>query len=94
MPLPNIKNQCIAMAKSTGVRCLNAAAYGCASCRLHGARRKIISGPEHHWYKHGERSKEGILTRREIQRRLALLEEIGFLSGIMHGHRTRGRKPM
>lgn len=93
MPLPNLKKQCTAKAKSTGIRCLNSAAFGCATCRLHGARWSIISGRSHHWFKHGERSKEGILTRQEIQRRLALIEEIGFATGIMRGRRTPGRKP-
>ena len=93
MPLPNIKKQCTAKAKSTGDRCCNPAAYGCATCRLHGARRNVISGSDHHWYKHGERSKAETLSRREVQRRLALLEEIGFMSGIMRGKRTSGRKP-
>lgn len=93
MPLPNIKNQCTAKAKSTGKTCLNASAYGCTTCRMHGARKNIVSGREHHWFVHGERTKAGNLTRREVQRRLALLEEIGFAFGIMRGKRTAGRKP-
>lgn len=93
MPLPNIKKRCTAKAKSTSIRCCNPAAYGCATCRLHGARRNILSGSKHHWFQHGERTKEGTLTRREIRRRLAILEEIGFATGLMRGQRTRGRKP-
>lgn len=92
MPLPNIKNQCTAKAKSTGNTCQNPAAYGCKTCRVHGARQEIISGTDHHWFKHGERSKAGMLTRREIHRRLALYEEIGHSMGFMRGKRTPGRK--
>lgn len=92
MPLPNIKKQCTAKAKSTGKRCNNPAAYTCATCRLHGARQEIISGTDHHWFKHGERTKDGLFTRREIRRRLALYEEIGHRMGFMRGKRTPGRK--
>ncbi|MGV0952818.1 MAG: hypothetical protein ACOYBR_00735 [Fluviibacter sp.] len=93
MPLPNMKKQCTAKAKSTGKRCNNpAASNNC--CRLHGgAYFKRISGPEHHWFKHGDRSKQGILTQKEIRRRLAYLEEIGYIAGILKGKRTPGRKP-
>lgn len=93
MPLPNINNQCTAKAKSTGVRCQNPAAFGCATCRLHGARKNIIAGPDHHWYKHGHRTKAGKLTRMEIRRRLMLYEEIGHALGFMKGKKTPGRKP-
>lgn len=93
MPLPYIKKQCTAKAKSTGLRCLNAAAYCCATCRLHGARKNIILGPDHHWYKHGYRSKDGIEKGREIQQLLRAYEEVGHNLGFMHGKRTAGRKP-
>lgn len=93
MPLPNLNKQCRAKAKSTGYRCCNPAAYGCSTCRLHGARKNALSGIDHHWYKHGDRSKDGILTFREIKRRLVMLEEIGFATGLMEGKRTNGRKP-
>lgn len=93
MPLPYIKKQCTAKAKTTGERCNNPAAHGCKTCRLHGARLNIVSGQDHHWFKHGERSKARILTRQEIRRRLVILEELGFLSGALRGKRTPGRKP-
>lgn len=93
MPLPNLKVRCTAKAKSTGARCNNPAAFACKTCRMHGARQLVLSGAGHHWFKHGERSKAGILTRQEIRRRLALYEELGFLHGFMRGKRTPGRKP-
>ena len=93
MPLPNCGTRCIAKAKSTGVRCNNPAAYGCKTCRLHGARKNIISGKDHHWYKHGYRTKDGIEKAREIQQLLRVYEAIGLAEGFMHGKRTPGRKP-
>ena len=93
MPLPNVKKQCTAKAKSTGNRCNNPAAYACMTCRLHGGRRSIISGQDHHWYKHGHRSKDGIERAREIKQQLRVYEEIGHDLGFMHGKRTPGRKP-
>ena len=59
MPLPSVSNhnalQCTAKAKSTKHRCLNPAAYGCTTCRLHGARHltTIKRGIYHPNYKHG-----------------------------------------
>lgn len=93
MPLNNIKARCTAKSKSTGSRCRNPAAFGCKTCRVHGARTNIVSGRDHHWYTHGERSKDTILTVKEIKRRLAYLEEIGYIAGILKGRRTPGRKP-
>lgn len=93
MPLPNLKVRCTAKAKSTGARCNNPAAFACKTCRLHGARQHVRSGADHHWFKHGDRSKAGMLTRQEIRRRLALYEELGHQYGFMFGKRTPGRKP-
>ena len=59
MPLPSVSNhnafQCTAKAKSTKHRCLNPAAYGCKTCRLHGARHltTIKRGIHHPNYQHG-----------------------------------------
>jgi hypothetical protein len=96
MPLPNIRKQCTAKAKSTGHRCNNPATSfsNLGVCRLHGgAVRRIVAGEEHHWYKHGHRTRSGDLTRKEIRRRLMLYEEIGHTLGFMKGKRTPGRKP-
>ena len=70
MPLPNLNRQCVVRARSTGVRCLNPAAFGCRSCRLHGARGPdtIRRGRDHPNYRHGWRTKEAIETyRRKIK---------------------------
>lgn len=97
MPLPSISKhdaaQCTSHAKSTGARCRNLAAYGCKTCRLHGARKNVVSGSDHHWFKHGYRQKSGCVFRKEVRQRLAWLEELGFLSGALRGKRTPGRKP-
>ena len=59
MPLPSVyqhsARQCKALAKSTKQRCLNPAAFGCQTCRLHGARRQssIKRGEAHPNYVHG-----------------------------------------
>jgi len=49
------KKQCKARAKSTRQRCLNPAAYGCKTCRVHGARKQnfIKRGEAHPNYVHG-----------------------------------------
>ena len=59
MPLPSISDynalQCTAKAKSTKQRCLNPAAFGCKTCRLHGARHlsTIKRGEYHPNYQRG-----------------------------------------
>lgn len=49
------EKQCSALAKSTRQRCLNPAAYGCRTCRMHGARKQnsIKRGKNHPNYLHG-----------------------------------------
>ena len=79
MPLPSVSqhsaSQCTARAKSTGQRCLNPAAYGCNTCRLHGARHKssIKSGEAHPNYLHGF---ETLTAKRERQLKLRHLRTI------------------
>ena len=79
MPLPSVfqhsASQCTARAKSTGQRCLNPAAYGCHTCRMHGARKQnsIKRGKEHPNYRHGM---ETILSKRTRSRKLAELKAI------------------
>ena len=62
MPLPNLNRQCTVLARSTGNQCLNPAAFGCTSCRYHGAKRRetIRAGEHHPQFKHGERTQEAI----------------------------------
>ena len=79
MPLPSVAqhsaSQCTARAKSAKQRCLNPAAYGCKTCRLHGARKKslIKRGKGHPNYRHGM---ETLVAKRERSKKLAELREI------------------
>jgi hypothetical protein len=95
MPLPNMKKQCTAIKRKTGERCKNPAAWGCNTCRYHGARRpeSIKRGADHPQYQHGESTQEARAAYSEASSRLHELEEIGFRSGLMAGRRTPGRKP-
>ena len=91
MPLPNLKAQCTAKNRATGNRCLNPAAFGCKTCRYHGAR-KIVSGLQHHNYKHGTRTLEALSKYSEKVAELDHLEDIAHHTGVMAGRKRRGRK--
>jgi hypothetical protein len=95
MPLPNLNRQCTVRARSTGGQCLNPAAFGCKSCRVHGARRKetVKAGKDHPQYKHGEKTQEAIQRYRTTMAELHNLEQLGHTSGLFEGPRTSGRKP-
>ena len=79
MPLPSVyqhsARQCKALAKSTKQRCLNPAAFGCQTCRLHGARqpRSIKRGKGHPNYRHGM---ETLVAKHERSKKLAELKAI------------------
>ena len=73
MPLPNIKTQCTATARSTGKRCLNPPIGKCKTCRYHGGRRNILTGSAHPSYKHGMDTKE---SRAERKNKFAELNEL------------------
>jgi hypothetical protein len=103
MPLPSVAkygaNQCKAISKNLKRRCLNPAAFGCSTCRYHGAWRKdsrnTPQGVNHPQYRHGKKTKESIEKSQKTLLRLYTLEEIGhhikmFAEG---SPRTRGRKP-
>ena len=99
MPLPSVANhsayQCTARAKSSKQRCLNPAAYGCKTCRLHGARRKssIKRGKGHPNYRHGM---ETLSAKRKRSKKLAELREIEddlLRRGLIKCKLTVGRKP-
>ena len=94
MPLPNLNRRCVAEARSTGNQCLNPAAFGCKTCRYHGARRKetVKVGKAHPQYKHGERTKEAIQKYRAAMFELQTIERLGRESGVLIGPRTSGRK--
>ena len=103
MPLPSVAKygakQCKAISKNLKRRCLNPAAFGCATCRYHGAWRKdsrnTPQGANHPQYRHGERTKESIEEHQKTLLRLHTLEEIGYhIKMFPEGSpRTRGRKP-
>ena len=79
MPLPSLRlhgaKQCRAKAKSTGSQCQNPAAHGCATCRVHGARKlaSIKRGDQHWNYKHGWDTQEATKRRQQAIKRLKVL---------------------
>lgn len=100
MPLPSVVHgatQCQVKCKRTGIRCKNPAAFGCKSCRMHGAHksRNTLQGAYHPQYRHGKRTKESIKEQQKTLLRLHTLEEIGYhIKMFPEGSpRTRGRKP-
>lgn len=72
--------------KKNGDRCKNHGAYGCRTCRYHGARR-IRYGKEAPNYKNGSRTKEAIDTRKKIRILSFIGNKLGFLK-----RKLRGRK--
>jgi len=100
MPLPSVVNgaaRCAVKCKRTGTRCKNPAAFGCKSCRMHGAHksRNTLQGVNHPQYRHGQKTKESIEKNQKTLLRLHTLEEIGHhIKMFSEGSpRTRGRKP-
>ena len=98
MPLPSVSqhsaSQCTAKAKATKHRCLNPAAYGCHTCRLHGARKpnSIKRGIDHPNYLHGTETLE---RKRQRSLKLAELKEIEndlITRVLIKCKRTVGRK--
>ena len=89
MPLPSISKhgakQCTARSKRTGLPCKNPAAYGCRTCRMHGARKKesIKRGKAHPGFIHGERSIEGIERHREVMGRIKMLTKLAKQLGMI-----------
>jgi glucans biosynthesis protein len=98
MPLPSMKlhgaKQCTAKSKRTGLPCNNPAAYGCRSCKVHGARRpeSIKRGKDHINFVHGRRTLEAQLEQSATSRRLQQLEDSLHLLGMTTAKRSRGRK--
>jgi len=99
MPLPSVINgaaQCTVNCKRTGIRCKNPAAFGCKSCRMHGAHksRNTLQGANHPQYSHGEATKKARAKYSEKSSRLLYLRDIGDHIDMFTGSHTRGRKPM
>jgi glucans biosynthesis protein len=96
MPLPSITKhgakQCTAKSKRTGHPCNNPAAYGCRTCRYHGARKNIVSGKDHVNFVHGRRTLEAQLEQSATSRRLQQLEDAMHVLGMTTAKRSRGRK--
>ncbi len=86
MPLPCVANhtaaQCSAMSKHTKQRCLNLAAYGCKTCRFHGARKpaSIKKGKNCNFYIHGNDSRAARKARpaklKKAKEEIKQLEEL------------------
>jgi hypothetical protein len=98
MPLPSILNgakQCQVLTKRTNQRCKNPAAYGCKSCRMHGAHksRNVLRGSVHPLYMHGKRTIEAEAEYRRMSAALLTLRDIGDHINMFNGEHTRGRKP-
>lgn len=89
MPLPSVLKHgaklCSAKSKRTGLPCNNPAAFGCKTCRMHGARRpeSIKRNKLHPNYVHGERSIEGIQRHRETMEEIKMLTKLAKQLGMI-----------
>jgi len=98
MPLPSITKhrakQCTAKSKRTGLPCNNPAAYGCRTCRVHGARKaeSIKRGKDHVNFVHGRLTLEAGKEQSAASRRLQQLEDAMNLLKMTTAKRSRGRK--
>jgi protein-arginine kinase activator protein McsA len=97
MPLPSLSHgakQCTALTKRTKQPCKNPAAYGCRTCRMHGARKveSIKRGEQHPNFVHGRRTLEAQAEQSAASRRLQQLEDALHLLGMTTAKRSRGRK--
>ncbi len=97
MPLPSQQQgakQCTAKSKRSGVRCLNNAAYGCRTCRMHGAQKPeaIKRGKNHPKYINGNFTQEALLEKSAASLRLQQLEDAMHLLGMTTAKRSPGRK--
>jgi hypothetical protein len=99
MPLPNVLSgrtaQCTARSKRSLERCKNPAAFGCKTCRFHGARRKatVKRGSDHPNFQHGRETRKRRQARREASIRLRDLENLMHACRFTAAKRTPGRKP-
>lgn len=100
MPLPSVEiygaTRCSAKSKRTKKPCKNPAAYGCATCRYHGAKptRKTLEGEAHPNFKNAGYTKSEKAKRKRISLMFQRLEEIGWHIGLFAegSTKTRGRK--
>ena len=98
MPLPNVLSgrtpQCTARSKRNKRRCLNPAAFGGKTCRIHGAKKPnaVIRGADHWNFKHGRETVEARRRRVEAMSRIRDLVELGVRGGFIE-RRIAGRRP-
>ena len=91
--------QCQAKSKRTKQQCRAPAAKGKTKCRFHGGASTGPKTPEGRQscsaakLVHGCETREARSDRAAAMRRLRALEDLGHSLGIMHGPRTRGKKP-
>ena len=97
--LPNVLNgsarRCTARCKSRNLdQCRNPAAFGCGTCRVHGARRpeSVKRGPSHPQYRHGRETLEARRSRVEAMTRIRVLTDLGVAGGFLT-KRVSGRRP-
>ncbi len=98
MPLKSVLNgakRCQVLTKRTKQPCKNPAAYGCNSCRMHGAHksRNVLKGDGHPKFKSGNRTQESQFKKSQMLTRIRVLEDLGWYLKMFVGTRTRGRKP-
>lgn len=103
MPLPSVAihgaRQCKAVTKRSKKRCLNPSAYGCTTCRYHGATpahtRKNVAGENHPQFRHGRDTKQAKEEHQKASVKIRFLEDLGHHIKMFHENatRTRGRKP-
>ena len=98
MPLPSMRlhraKSCTAKSKRTGLPCNNPAAYGCRTCRMHGARKaeSIKRGKDHVNFVHGRRTLEAQAEQSATACRLQQLEDAMHLLNMTTAKRSQGRK--
>jgi hypothetical protein len=97
MPLQSVikgAKKCTALTKRTKQPCLNPAAYGCKTCRMHGARRSetIKRGKDHVNFVHGRRTLEAQAEESATACRLQQLEDAMYALKMTTAKRSRGRK--
>ena len=85
-----LKETC-ADTKKNKEQCKNPKAYGCKTCRYHGARR-IKTGIKAPNYKHGEFTKENLADSKQKRRELYDLHILGHKLK-MFKSKPRGRPP-
>jgi len=99
VPLQSVLNgakQCQVMTRRTKQRCKNPAAYGCRSCRMHGAHksRNVLKGVDHPRYKTGAETLEAKTMRTEKSEMFRYLTDLGNHCKLFYKEiKTRGRPP-